>query len=114
MSAAQVPELNRPMVLETRALTSDGGGGQVDAWVAVGTLWAAIERPTARLVADGAREVPALRVRIIVRAAPNGQARRPLPGQRLRQGDRIFAIQAVSEHDRKGRFLQLWAEEGAT
>ena len=111
MSAAVIPELNRAMVLETRALNPDGGGGQVEAWVALGTLWAAIERPAARLVADGAREVPALRVRIIVRAAPTGQDRRPLPGQRMRQGDRIFAIQAVSEYDPKGRFLQLWAEE---
>ncbi|RED13082.1 head-tail adaptor protein [Pontivivens insulae] len=111
MSVRAIPELNRAMVLETRALTPDGGGGHVDGWVALGTLWAAVERPAARLVADGAREVPALRVRIIVRAAPAGQARRPVPGQRLRQDDRLFHIKAVSEYDAKGRFLQLWAEE---
>ncbi len=109
----EIPDLNRQMVLETRALTPDGGGGQVEGWQAVGQLWAAIERPAARLVREGAAEVSAVRVRIIVRAAPAGRARRPVPGQRLRMGDRAFTIIGVSEYDRGAHYLQLWAEEGA-
>ena len=49
--------------------------------------------------------------RITVRAAPQGSPQRPAPGQRLRDGARIFTILSVTEQDAEGRFLTLWAEE---
>lgn len=93
-------------------MTPDGGGGLMEGWQPLGTLWAAIERPAARLVREGALEVSSVRVRIIVRAAPPGRSRRPLEGQRLRMGTRVFRILGVSEYDRAAHYLQLWAEEG--
>jgi len=47
-----------------------------------------------------------------VRGAPVGAASRPRPDQRFREGDRVFAILAVSEFDATGRWLECWAEEG--
>ena len=111
MSGA-APVLDREMVLETRAMTPDGGGGLMEGWQALGTLWAAIERPAARLVREGALEVSTIRVRIILRAAPAGRSRRPVAGQRLRMGDRVFRIMGVAEYDSAAHYLQLWAEEG--
>jgi head-tail adaptor len=49
--------------------------------------------------------------RITVRAAPQGSPQRPEPGQRLRDGARIFPILSVTEQDAERRFLTLWAEE---
>lgn len=112
MSGGGAPVLDREMVLETRAQVPDGGGGMTEGWQALGTLWAAIERPAARLVAEGAQEVSTVKLRVILRAAPEGRARRPVAGQRLRMGARIFRILAVSEYDRAAHYLQLWVEEG--
>lgn len=53
--------------------------------------------------------------RIILRAAPEGAPSRPIPGQRFRQGNRLFAIAAVTETDVKGGHLTCFAtEETAT
>ncbi|WP_316014562.1 head-tail adaptor protein [Roseobacter sp. HKCCA0434] len=112
MSGRAAPVLDREMVLETRAMTPDGGGGLMEGWQALGTLWAAVERPSVRLVREGALEITAVKVRILVRAAPVGRPRRPKVGQRLREGDRVYRILGVEEYDRAAHYLQLWAEEG--
>ena len=36
---------------------------------------------------------------------------RPVPGQRLRDGARIFAIRAVAERDGDGRYLTCFTQE---
>ena len=50
-------------------------------------------------------------LRITVRAAAVGDARRPKPGQRFREGGRLFRILAVSERDTGGRYLACMARE---
>ena len=47
----------------------------------------------------------------MVRGAPYGSSERPKPQQRLRDGDRVFVIQAVAEWDGVGRYLTCFADE---
>jgi hypothetical protein len=49
--------------------------------------------------------------RIIVRAAPVGDDRRPRPEQRFREGERLFRILAVAEADRGQHYLTCFARE---
>lgn len=103
--------LNRPMVLETAQVSPDGAGGQALAWVALGTLWCEL-----RAGAGGERRgeiIPEgqMRFRIYMRAAPQGSPQRPRPDQRLREGQRLFRILAVSEADPAGGFLVCHARE---
>ncbi len=107
----RAPVLNRKLVLEAPVLTPDGAGGYQTTWSPIGTVWAEMRPGAGR--AAGAVAAPLSRVpmRIIVRAAPQGAAARPLPGQRLRDDARLFAILAVTEADRSGRYLTLHAEE---
>lgn len=105
------PVLNRPLVLEQRGQVSDGAGGLVDSWEALGTLWADVQLRSGR-DAGGQDVALGLTVyRIVVRGAPVGAASRPKPGQRFRDGARLFAIRAVAESGADGRFLVCFAEE---
>ena len=46
-----------------------------------------------------------------MRGAPQGAPSRPLPGQRLRDGARLFAIDAVTEVVPGGAYLVCHAHE---
>lgn len=105
------PVLNRRLVLESVTRNSDGAGGFVESWAALGELWAQI-RP--RSGGERDREdvgVSRLDVRVTVRAAPVGSSKRPDAGQRFREGARIFRILAVTEPDVSGRYLTCLARE---
>ena len=104
--------LLRRLVLEARESVADGSGGYVVAWAPQGTLWADVSVRSGRedFVAGQAR--PRVRYRILVRAAPVGAASRPRADQRLREGERVFDILTVAEHDVAGRYLEILAEEG--
>lgn len=104
--------LNRKLVLEEPQRISDGAGGFTEVWVALGVHWADIragagrERGTAGLVT-----VSAVPYRITVRAAPYGAPSRPKPGQRFRDGERLFRIMAVTERDSRSMYLECFARE---
>lgn len=107
----RVPILNRRLILEAPVRIPDGAGGYSETWSARGTLWAEI---SARSGGERAgEELPLSRVsyRVVVRAAPQGVPSRPLPGQRFREGTRVFHIRAVAEFDRRGHYLTCVAEE---
>lgn len=106
-----VPRLNRRLVLEGPSRAPDGAGGWQESWAALGTLWAQIDARTGRDTGGEAAHLSLMRYRIIVRAAPRGAPSRPTPGQRLRDGDRVFAITAVAERDADARYLTCFAEE---
>ena len=55
--------------------------------------------------------IPDLRLRITVRSVPFDHPNRPVPGDRFREGDRLYAIDAVHEADHKGRYLACFARE---
>ncbi|WP_028031385.1 head-tail adaptor protein [Gemmobacter nectariphilus] len=105
------PRLTRRMVLEARSEVSDGAGGLIVAWAALGDLWVAVAPGTGR---EGGAEAVALGevpVKITVRGAPEGAPSRPVAGQRLREGGRLFRILAVAEADAAGRYLTCFARE---
>lgn len=104
--------LARRLTLETRESASDGAGGQVVSWRALGELWAEVTPRTGREIFVGERPASRLSYRILVWGAPVGAASRPRADQRLREGERVFDILAVAEHDPAGRYLEIVAEEG--
>ncbi|MCA0994539.1 head-tail adaptor protein [Alloyangia pacifica] len=103
--------LSQRLVLEAPARTPDGMGGFTEGWQALGTLWAELQPRSGREVQGEAGPVARGRFRITVRAAPEGSSSRPAPGQRFRRGSRIFDIQAVTERDAEGLYLQCEAQE---
>lgn len=105
------PALNRAMVLEARADVPDGAGGLVVGWAALGTVWAAVLPGTGREGGDEGVTLGEVPCRIVVRGAPVGAPSRPAAGQRLREGNRTFAILAVIEADPNGRYLTCFARE---
>lgn len=104
--------LSRRLALEERVSEPDGAGGFVVNWRELGTLWADLSARTGRedFIAGQAR--PRMKYRILVRSAPSGSASRPRPDQRFRDGTRILNILTVAEFDPRGRYLEIYAEEG--
>lgn len=104
--------LTRKLVLEKRESQPDGAGGHSVSWVPLGTLWADVSARTGREDFVGAQPRHRTKFRILVRGAPAGTPSRPRPDQRFREGARIFNILSVAEHDARGFYLEIHAEEG--
>ena len=107
----RIPVLSRRMALEAPQPQSDGAGGSRIVWNEIGHLWCEMRPASGRERADNALPVSRVPYRIITRAAPVGAESRPVAGQRLRTGGRIFAITAVAEFDPDGRYLTCSATE---
>lgn len=107
----RAPHLNRALVLEAMGRVADGAGGFAESWAVLGTLWAEVRPGTGRdrVAEDSLQGV--VGYRITLRGAPQGSPARPVPGQRLRDGGRVFAILAVTEADAAGRYLTCFARE---
>ena len=106
-----VPRLNRQLVLEAPDVLSDGAGGFVQGLIPLGTLWGNVVARSGRETAQSGAPVSRMGFRITVRAAPAGSDKRPTAHQRFREGDRIFTIELVAEHDSEGRYLACFAQE---
>ena len=106
-----LPKLNRRLTLETPEKVPDGAGGYTINWNVLGTLWAAVDGRTGRERAEGTGPLSTVAYRITVRAAPVGNAERPKPEQRFRDGARIFWIRAVIEDVDTTQYLTCLAEE---
>lgn len=110
-----IPHLGHLLALEARTHAPDGAGGYAPTWVPLGHVWAQIVVGDARETEQPGATVATRPLRIIVRGAVRGSLRRPLAGQRFRQGDRVYSIASVREADEGGRFLLCRAfEEWAT
>lgn len=103
--------LNRPLTLETAGTTPDGAGGFVRSWTKLGTVWGAVEPGRGRETTGVGGALSRIVYRITLRAAPQGAPSRPMAGQRLRDGGRLFMLLSVTEADATGRFLTCIAEE---
>ncbi|MEL6467387.1 MAG: head-tail adaptor protein [Pseudomonadota bacterium] len=106
-----LPRLNRRLTLESPARLSDGAGGFVESWTALGVVWASLRARTGRETVTTGAPVSAVPYEVIVRAAPVGHPERPIPEQRFRDGNRLFHIRWVAEHDPNGRYLICLADE---
>ncbi|WP_226781000.1 head-tail adaptor protein [Oceaniglobus trochenteri] len=104
-------QLSRKLVLEGAVRQPDGAGGALSSWQALGTLWADLRMGSGRTTGGEAGALSRQTFRITVRAAPQGAASRPVPGQRFRDGARVFSIDAVSEVLPGGAYLICHAHE---
>jgi len=105
------PVLSRKLTLEDPTRVSDGSGGHMETWQALGSVWAEIQPLTGRSKVQGGVDLSLQRYRITVRATPVGSASRPRPDQRFRDGTRLFLIHAVAETDDAGRYLTCFVQE---
>lgn len=104
--------LSWKLELETLARVDDGAGGFSSSWTRLGTHWALVEPRSAGLVAGDEVATSAARYRVTVRAVPPESSARPKPGQRFRDGVRVYMIRSVQD-DRDARFLRCLVEEEA-
>lgn len=105
------PNLNVRLELEGSVRQDDGMGGYRTVWRRIGSLWAEMKAGAGQ--ERGAEVGPESVVswRITVRGARAGDPRRPMAGQRLRMGSRLFAVEAVAERDPTGHWLTCFARE---
>lgn len=103
--------LNRKLMLEDPQRSQDGGGGYHESWTALGVLWAQMSALSGRTSGQEGGSLSLQRYRIILRATPQEAASRPRPGQRFREGSRLFRIEAVNEADPKGHYLACFCLE---
>jgi head-tail adaptor len=96
---------NRRFTLEAAQRLPDGAGGVTETWVTLGDVWGVLESGIGREAERDTLPVGAVRAKITIRAVPPGRPSRPQPGQRLREGGRVFRILAVTEAEREARFL---------
>ena len=108
---SDLPRLTHRLTLEAPVRTSDGAGGHSESWTVLGVIWAQVTPRTGRDAALGRAPTARMAYKIVVRGAPPGHPERPAPGQRLRDGARLFHIYAVSEGDPQGRYLTVLADE---
>lgn len=101
--------LSRLLTLEEAVQVSDGAGGFTESWQALGNIWAEVRAGAGREL--GAEEITlsSVPLRITVRGAVHGTGRRPRPGQRFREKQRLFRILAVAE--RADMYLTCFARE---
>lgn len=103
--------LNRRLTLERLVQSPDGAGGFGQEWQPSGLLWADIRAGAGTLEGGVVGRLGQVAYRITVRAAPPASAARPVPGNRFREGVRIFQILAVADRDPAGRYLICFAHE---
>jgi head-tail adaptor len=103
--------LTRRLVLEGAVRELDDAGGFIESWQVLGTLWADVRAAGIRTRDAEAARLSGVTYRITVRAAPIGSPRRPIAGQRFRDGGRQFRIDAVVERPESVLFLDCRASE---
>ena len=103
----KAPSFNRKLILEAPNRSSDGAGGFTEAWSPLGIIWGEV------LPRGSGREVEAseVKLKITVRAAPQGAPSRPTAAMRFRDVDRIYRIEAVTEAKAAGRYLVCFVKE---
>ena len=112
MNGRGLSSLDRLLTLEAFETEGDGGGGTGGAWRVLGRRWARVEPISAASLRIGDVMRPELTHRITLRWSAPDAPSRPKPGQRFREGARVFAVEGVAEIDAVRRWLLCWAREG--
>lgn len=105
------PRLTRRLTLQSSQRVRDDAGGFTTSWITLGEVWAQVSAGTGRDAELAGLTVSTVPYRIVIRATPAGAPSRPLPGHRLRDGERIFTVLAVTEADHEARYLTVFARE---
>jgi len=105
------PVLNRKLKLEAPYRTRDVSGGYETSWQVMGSLWARIKSGTGNEAELAGLSISTIPYKITVRGAPVGAPSRPVAGQRLRDGERVFRVLAVTEEDSRACYLTCFARE---
>lgn len=103
--------LTRCLDLEGEERLADGAGGYASRWHRLGRVWAEVKPGAGREAGAEFLTIATVPYRVTVRAAPPGDSRRPLAGQRFRAGSRALRILAVAEADRAGLYLTCHCHE---
>lgn len=103
--------LTRRLVLQQVVLNEDLTGGFEKNWVDLGVVWASVDARSGQIRETRSGELSRLRYRIITRASIYGSSGRPSAGQRFKEGERIYDIEAVAVADGAGLYLECWASE---
>ncbi|MEJ6388095.1 head-tail adaptor protein [Gymnodinialimonas ulvae] len=103
----KVPQINRKLILEAPGRVDDGAGGFSETWAPLGIIWGEV------LARGSGREAEAseLKLKVTVRAAPQGAPSRPRADMRFRDGERIYHIEAVTEAEAAGHYLVCFVKE---
>jgi head-tail adaptor len=112
VSGREAQTYDRRLVLEAFEPTPDGGGGMTGAWRALGVHWARLHPLSARQRAIGEAARSEITHRAVVRWSAPETPSRPRPGQRFREGTRIYAVAGVAEADQQRDALLCWVCEG--
>ncbi|MAQ83526.1 MAG: phage tail protein [Maritimibacter sp.] len=105
------PVLNRRLELQAPVRVADGAGGYATTYEVLGEVWAGVRPGTGRDSEAAGLTLAQVPVRITVRGAPVGSPQRPVAGQRLREGSRVYRILAVTEADAAGAYIVCFARE---
>ena len=105
------PTLNRRVTLEAATRVPDGAGGFVETWQALGSLWVGIKSGRGRIRDRFGVEMTSAPYKITTRAAPFQSPSRPVAGQRMKDGARVFRLLSVADADGAGRYLTCVAQE---
>ena len=100
------PHLNRSLVLESPSNVPDGAGGQTVLWVPLGQLWGAVKFASGSVRTAETSAQSRLNIDVFVRGAPDSSTLRPKPGQRFREGGRVYRIDTVGDWDARAHYLK--------
>ncbi|WP_308916794.1 head-tail adaptor protein [Jannaschia sp. LMIT008] len=103
--------LTRRLVRLVPDHVGDGAGGLSRTWVEVGALWGDVQARSGSLRVTELGADPRLKVRIVIHGVPDDHPSRPRQGDRLRDGGRLFEVEAVHAIDHRGRYLGCFAHE---
>lgn len=98
--------LTARLVLEAPAAEEDGQGGADVTFVEIARVWALVEPKTFAEEIKGPGLVSEVTHQVTLRARSDLR-----PGQRLRKGERVFAILALRDLDETGRFALALCRE---
>lgn len=93
--------------------SDDGGGGYSEEWQVRGALWCEVRMRSGDLRETEFGQTPRQKLRIVTRAVPQDHPARPWPGHRLRDGKRVYVVDAVHEGDAAGITLAILADEAS-
>lgn len=101
----------RRLALLAPERSGDGAGGILTEWRERGALWASVRMRSGGSRATEFGRAPRLGLRITTHLLPQGHPMRPVPGHRLRDGGRLYAVEAVHESGGRGGGLAILATE---